>query len=107
MKTLLVLLLLTASAFAEPGALTGTNNQQPLTTTARQIVSAGNSRQRAAVVRNMDTTISIYWGYNADVTSTTGFLIKAGESVTINTRAAIYGVAASGAPVACYFTEND
>lgn len=107
MKTLLVLLLLTASAFAEPGALTGTNGQQPLSTTARQIVSAGNSRQRAAIVRNLDATISIYVGYNSDVSSTTGFLIKAGESLTLNTRAALYGVAASGTPTAGYITEND
>lgn len=107
MKTLLLFLILTVTAFAEPGALTGTNGQQPLTTTARQIVSAGNSRQRAAIVRNIDATISIYVGYNADVSSTTGMLLKAGESFTFNTRAAIYGVAASGTPTAAYVTEND
>ena len=107
MKILFLLLITSAIALAEPGATTGTNGQQPLTTTARQIVSAGTSRQRCAIVRNQDATISIYIGYNANVSSTTGILLKAGESITINTRAAIYGVAASGAPTAGYLTESD
>lgn len=108
---LLALLLMTAVSFAAPddkyGSTVFATGQQPLSTTAVQVVPAGTSRQLAAIVRNQDAAISIYIGNTAGVTSTTGILLKAGESITINTRAAIYAVAASGTPTAGYLTESD
>lgn len=110
MKTLLLLLLLTTSAFADPNDKYGSKviatGQQPLGATAVQVVPAGTTRQLSALVRNQDASISIYVG-GVGVTANNGILLKAGESITINTIAAIYAVAASGTPTAGYLTESD
>lgn len=79
--------------------------QATLSTTASQI-SALNSARRGIIVRNVDAAISIYVGATG-VTSSTGFLVKAGETVSVTTTAAIFAVAASGTPVVNILTEND
>lgn len=108
MKKLLLALLLTASvAFAEPGAFGITTGQKALSTTAAEVTPiSGNARQRAVIIRNHDASISVYIG-NPGVTSATGILLKAGETITINTRGAVSAVAASGTPTVGFLIESD
>lgn len=77
--------------------------QQTLSTSAA-LVSGGSSSRGTVLVRNLDASISIYVG-SAGVTSSTGMLIKAGESITIRTSGALYAVAASGTPAVAVLEE--
>lgn len=107
MKTLLILLLTAAVSLAEPGSFGFTTGQKALSTTAAEVTPvSGNGRQRAVIIRNHDAAISIYVGV-AGVTSSTGILLKAGESITINTRGAVFAVSASGTPTAGFLVESD
>lgn len=108
MKKLLLALLLTASvAFAEPGAFGFVTGQKALSTTAVEVAPvSGNGLQRSVLIRNHDTAISVYIG-NPGVTSSTGILLKAGETITINTRGAVSAVAASGTPTVGFLIESD
>ena len=54
----------------------------------------------STIVKNIGA-IAIYIG-NAGVTTGTGFLLNAGESVTWDTTAAVYGVTAAGSGLICY-----
>lgn len=87
------------------GTASITTAQRTLSTSASVVLAADNGRH-SALIRNLDTTISIYVGATG-VTSTTGMLLKAGESITITSKAALYAVAASGTPVAATLAEND
>lgn len=79
--------------------------QAALSTTAAQVIAA-NTARHTVLVRNNDASISIYVGASG-VTSATGLLLKAGESVEITTTAAVFAVSASGTPTVSYFAEND
>lgn len=81
------------------------NNQVTAATSAKTLVIARLTR-RAVTFRNLDATISVYIG-NATVTSTNGFLLKAGESVTWNVTGLVQVIAASGSPVVAYEDEYD
>lgn len=82
-----------------------TTAQATLSTTAAEVLPASLVR-RSVLLRNTDASISIYVGV-LGVTSSTGFVVKAGETLSLNTRAAIYAVAASGTPVVHTLCEND
>lgn len=71
-------------------------SQEALSTDDEVILSARGSRTRA-LVRNTDGSISVYIG-GSGVTSSTGFEIPAGDSVSIHTTAAVSAVADSGTP---------
>lgn len=79
--------------------------QVALSTSAASVVAANSSRH-AVTVKNIDASISIYVGV-AGVTSSTGYLLKAGESVRIQTGAAVFAVAASGTPVVVFVSESN
>lgn len=74
--------------------------------TSASLISAASTTRHAILIRNVDATISVYVGVSG-VSSTTGFLLKAGESVSIYSTAAIYGIAASAAPAVNTLSEND
>jgi hypothetical protein len=72
---------------------------------ATQVVATGPTN-RSSVIKNTDASITMYVGVSG-VTSATGMPLKAGESVSIDTTAAIYCKAASGSPVAAFITVSD
>ncbi len=88
------------------GAANFSNAQVVVSNSAATIVVPANATQRSAVLRNTDATITMYVG-GSSVTSATGMPLKAGESIAIDTTAAIYCRAASGSPVAAYIQVND
>jgi hypothetical protein len=81
--------------------------QNVLSTTAELLVPYRASRKRAVVKCFDSAAVSIYVGSAQGVTSSTGMEIKAGESFSLYTTAAIYAVAASGTPTAGYVEEHD
>ena len=71
--------------------------QEALSTTPEEAFGERLTR-RAGIIQNLDGTITVYVGVNAQVASTTGFRLLAGESMPWYSTAAVWAVAASGTP---------
>jgi hypothetical protein len=90
--TLALLLALAASAQAQNPSVA----RYTVTTTA-SLIAESPGAARSALIRNTSTTTSVFLG-QSDVTSTTGFELKANESLAINMfkGSTLYAVTASG-----------
>jgi hypothetical protein len=86
------------------GAALLTTGQASVSTVV-QIIAARPTR-RSALVTNTDASVSVYVG-NAAVSSSTGQLIKAGNSLTIPFTGAIYCVATTGRVVVTFAEAYD
>ena len=64
--------------------------------TADQIIAANLSRRRVTIC-NQDGGTELFIGLTAAVTATTGFCVKPGATITLNTTAAIYGITTGAA----------
>lgn len=78
------------------GAANAAFSQTALSTSATKIANARATRT-GILIRNMDESISVYVGPSG-VTSTTGMLIQAGESLPASWVGEWYAIAASGTP---------
>lgn len=78
-------------------------NQVATSTTSGTAVAARTTRQRV-ILKNIDSSITIYIG-TGTVTSTNSMVLLAGESVAIETSAAINALSASGTPSLAYIEE--
>lgn len=79
--------------------------QVTVSNVASALVGARNTR-RSVTVRNLDAAITVFIG-PVGVTAETGFPLRAGESIAVDTTALIQVLAASGTPkVAFYDTWN-
>lgn len=87
------------------GAANYANGQVTAGVTASTLVAARPTR-RSVTIRNMDATISVYIGA-ATVSATNGFLLKANESVNVDSTALIQVIAASGTPIVAYLESYD
>lgn len=87
------------------GAPTLSNGQAALSTTSGAIV-APNATRRSVSIQNMDATITIYVG-TGTVSASNGYRLLAGQSVSLDTVAAVNGIAASGTPSAGYIQTAD
>lgn len=87
------------------GATNYVNSQVATSTVAATLVVARETR-RGCLVRNLDTTISVYIGA-ATVTSANGMLLKAGESVVIQGKGLYQVISASGTPTVAVMDEYD
>lgn len=72
----------------------------------RAAPAAGHYRY-SLIIRNLDTTNTVYLGA-ASVTASTGFPLKAGETITLDRNdAAIYGICDTGlTAIVAYFEEG-
>jgi hypothetical protein len=86
---------------------TEVHNQFPVTSTPSVIVPATvtASRQDVTIINN-HATVTFYIG-SAAVTSSNGFPLLAGASITRNTWNSIYGVTASSSSTGAYITDDD
>lgn len=69
-----------------------------VTTTASSIVG-DNPNRRLLILRNTDSSVSIFWGNSTVTASSTkkGMELKAGETISLSrVRSEIYGITASG-----------
>lgn len=94
-----------SARYRSPGGTTIATGQVTLSTSSGTVCAASTGR-RVVTMRNTDASISVYLGATG-VTTSTGYLVKAGESLTLTTTATIAGVAASGSPVVCYVEVRD
>lgn len=78
------------------GAAHLANSQVATSTTAATLFIARATRV-GCLVRNLDTTISVYIG-KTTVTAGNGMVLKAGESVVLSTQELVQVIAASGTP---------
>ena len=72
-------------------------SQNALSTAAESIGGVNPARIRMRI-RNMDASISVYYGHTSGVTTANGALIPAGASEDIDSIAEIWMIAASGTP---------
>ncbi len=86
------------------GAANTANGQVSISSAATIITS--RALRRYCIIRNQDAAISGYVGI-ATVTSANGMLVKAGESIRIDSQALIQGIAASGTIVFSYIEFYD
>lgn len=76
--------------------------QTELGSSDAEIIAASALGRRSMVVKNPDTTQTIYIGQDADTDDTTGFPLAAGESVTIVAFTGdLYAIAGAGTTTAC------
>lgn len=87
------------------GANNLANGQVTATTVAGTLVAARPTR-RTVVVKNLDLAISVCVGV-ATVTMANGMLLKAGESISIDSVVLIQVIAASGTPVVAWMESYD
>ena len=87
------------------GAPSFANNQVTAGAASAQVVAARATR-RAVLVRNTDAANSAYVG-GGTVTSLNGFPLKAGESITIETTAAVNAIRATADVVLAYLETYD
>jgi hypothetical protein len=85
---------------------TTTATGQVTTSGSAGTLVAANATRRRAILKNTDTTITVYVG-PATVTTANGMPIKAGESIEWRGTALIQVIAASGSPVVAYMDESD
>lgn len=88
------------------GAASFSATQNALSTNAEAIFAARATRTRA-VVKNIDSSITVYVGEAGTVTSSTGMSLLAGESISLFTTAAVYAIAASGTPTVALLEEYE
>lgn len=93
-----------SKAASVPGAAFGGVSQNTLSTTAEKILSDRPTR-KSALILNTDATISVYVGTNSSVSSSNGFVIKAGASLSVTAGIEWWAVAASGTPVIAIIEE--
>lgn len=77
--------------------------QVATSTTSGEAVAARTTRQRL-ILKNVDSSITIYVGIGT-VTSSNSMVLLAGESIAIETSAAINALSASGTPRLAYVEE--
>lgn len=90
---------------ANVGASTVANGQVTASTTAGALVGARPTR-RSLVVVNTSGSIIVYIGI-ATVTAGNGLPLQPGDSISIDTTAALQVIAASGTPVVAYMETYD
>lgn len=83
-------------------AVTLTTGQNALSTSSEVVIAADTARNFAEV-KNADASISVYVGLDTNVTTSTGHLLKAGESFSFeHYTGAIWMIAASGTPTVTF-----
>ena len=91
-------------------ATTGSTNgffvdQEALSTSAEELLPARTQTYRTTI-KNLDSSITVYVGHSDAVSSSNGMPLRAGESISLYTTAAIYMIAASGTPTVAYTIER-
>jgi len=66
-----------------PVRFTGTSQQHTASTTSAQLVPA-NAARKFIMVQNKDAALDIYLGFGVTATTTNGFLLKAGATMTLD-----------------------
>jgi hypothetical protein len=84
-------------ARSEYGAPNFAASQNALSTTAEKVFEERETR-RYAVIKNTDASIVVGIGATDAVSTTTGMTLAAGESIRLDTTAAIWMESASGTP---------
>lgn len=79
---------------------------QVTTSTSPSTAAIARPTRRSCLIRNLDTSISVYIG-PATVSAANGMLLKAGESIPITAVTLLQVIAASGSPVIAVFDEYD
>ena len=73
--------------------------EQNALSVSAELVAAAAPQRVFLEIKNADAAISIYIGSSSSVTTATGHLLKAGESISFsNMPDAVYAIAASGTP---------
>ena len=72
---------------------------------AAAVIKAANGRRESIVVQNVHATQILYLGSDSSVTTANGLKLAAGESIRLQTKSVIYGIASGAATDTRYFEE--
>lgn len=89
---------------ASAGGAANVANSQVATSTTAATLAIARATRVGLLIRNLDTSISVYIG-KATVTSSNGMLLKAGESVVVTNVGLWQVIAASGTPTVAIVDE--
>jgi hypothetical protein len=70
-----------------------------------EIIAAARPRRESIIIQNVHATQVLYVGNDANVTSSNGLKVIAGESVRLETKSAIWGVGSGAATDTRFFEE--
>lgn len=69
------------------------------------LIKAARGRRESIVVQNVHASQILYIGSDASVLTTTGLRLIAGESIRLETKGDVYGIASGAATDTRYFEE--
>jgi hypothetical protein len=69
------------------------------------LIKAERLRRESIIVQNVHASQILYLGGDASVATTTGLRLIAGDSVRLETKGAVYGIASGAATDTRYFEE--
>lgn len=78
--------------------------QATVTTSATDVLPAtkGYPQQRGWIIRNMDSANPIYIGRDNTLTTGNGFILKAGETITIGAQCNVWMISTGGSVTICW-----
>lgn len=77
------------------------HGQVAVSDTATKVFSSNGSTSSINIL-NIDTSLTIYIGNSSSVTTSTGYPLAPGASVTVPSTSDVYGISASGTPKVAY-----
>ena len=89
----------------DPSVAGATNffyGQKTVTTSATNVLPTIYPGQRGWILRNTDATNPIYIGADASTTSSTGFLVKAGETISLPLKTGLWMISTGGSVNICW-----
>lgn len=96
---------LLVSTLPAPGAPLFAVSQVGLTPSASQALASRATRRKVSV-KNLGPVL-VYIGHSASVSSTTGYALANGESVVLETTAAVFAIASSDSPKLAFIETYD
>lgn len=84
---------------------TYSTNQATVDTAADLIIAANTARKRVTIKNPSSSGATVYIGLTSGVTTSTGHILDAGDSITLNNTGAVYGIVAAGSVTLSYLEE--
>lgn len=89
------------------GAREAAVDQVALNATQPTLIVPSTRDRRSVTVKNLDTAIVIHLVNRTDASTSHSFPLKAGESISVDTRGPLWGLAASGTPSVAFIETKD
>jgi|SRR5579859_3709385 len=89
------------------GAYKNNPGQVTISSSQTTLVVPGNVFRRGVTLKNIDAAIVIYIVAAGATVTTSGFPLKAGESISLDTVGPVFALAASGSPLMAFIETSN